>query len=217
MGKHLNEDLGHRYVQEWFTGALFEHNGEVCKLRACTEDTVTVDALPLDDENSDWVRRILNAEVLKDFETFKYPTLGFREKVLGGNKWVGYLSTRRSAHRGLRHDMIACAGLPIYNNLKYPFNNDVYFDMEFRQQIRMWFRPKFTKYSEGMKLLMNGDIPAFALNEQMAIALSVNVSADRSYDIYFRNKAVGTIDDNGNITLHNKVVERDVIKKALRE
>lgn len=218
MGKHLNEELGSRYVQEWFGNALFEVDGKLHKLHSTEEDVINVRTFKLDDPKSrKWETNVLPASALKTFEAFAHPPLGYREYQINGVNWVGFFATKRSAHRGLKTELLHVQGLPIFNYLRYPHNNDLYWEQNEIEQIRKLFRPTFTKYKEGLLQLQEGRVAGIAVSPQLAIGLSITTSMDRAFDVYFRNRVVGSIDMHGNMTLTNKIVERDVLRKVLQE
>lgn len=217
MTKSLNEQLGHRYVYEFYGSSLFEWKGKLCKMRGTDKDTIHVDTFILDDPMSTtWEREILPATEFTSFSDFKYPTLGYREFKTEKYNQVLFLSCKRSALRGLRVDLINPVPLPIYASLR-PEHNELYWLMKDVARCRELFRPKFTSLKDGMKKLLAGDVPGFAMNEQVAVGISVNTSKDRAYDIYFRNRVVGCITDEGNVQLSNKVVNRSDFRAVFGE
>lgn len=214
MSKHLNEELGSRYVQEFYTRAFFEHGGKLHMVRAVESSSIHVDSMELDSEDNDWERTLLPADVLKDFSSFAYPTLGYREYEGPYGKYVTFVSTKRSAHRGLRDDHLFAAHLPIYNAMPHGGMSDYFWDMNRSRRLRALFRPSFTPFKQGIKLLLEGETAAFAVNEQLAVGISTQ-SADRAFDIYFRQRPVGWIGHDGNLSLSNKVVNRPSLRQAL--
>lgn len=217
-GKTLNEDLSTRYVHEFFHGALFEHEGVIHKVRQVTErDIVTHKIIAMGNNRYSWDTGSLSTSVLKDFTSFKYPTLGYRQ--LQSQKYgpiVVYINTRRSAQRGLREDGINFEQLPVYHYLTPNPEHPLYYDESSAPaRINEIFYPTFTPWSKGLPKLLAGEIAGFAISEQLAVGLSVSTAAGRLFEIYFRGRVAGHVDENGQATLINKILMRENIHQKL--
>lgn len=213
MSKHLNEELGARYVNEMFHRAIFTHDGKVCMVRMVEAGSVHVDSFVLADEKAQWQRDVYPPEVLKDFSAFAYPTLGYREFDSGFGKFVTFISSKRSAHRGLRDESILSQPLPVFQTLGMAIN-ETFVEMAPAQRLRAVFAPKFTDFKTGIKQLFKGEIAGFAVNEQLAVGLATSAQ-ERPFEVYFRQRVVGHIDEKGSLTLSNKVINRPSLRKAL--
>lgn len=211
--KNLAEELGSNYVTEFYNGALFVHDNKLCSMRGVVGKNIVVDQVDLVDPK-DWIGAEYPLDTIDNFSKFQWPTLGYREMPSAkyGNL-VLHISANRSAHRGLRFEHLHIDMVPVVKRLR-----GASYEWEDRPRQELLiniFRPKFTKFTEGLKLLLAGDIPAFAVNEHLAVALSVDQADDRAYDIYFRQKIVGNVSENGSVTISNKIIQRDSVRTAL--
>lgn len=211
--KNLADELGSQYVTEFYNGALFVHGNTLCCMRGVHGDTIVVDQVDLSDPK-DWARVQLPVDTLANFAKFQWPTLGYRElKSTRYGTLVLHISSTRSAHRGLRYEHLHIDMVPVIKRLR-----GASYEWEDRPQVELLtsiFRPTYTKFADGLKLLLDGDIPSFAVNEHLAVALSVDQSVDRAFDIYFRQKIVGGVAENGSVTISNKIIQRDSVRTAL--
>lgn len=215
--KNLVQDLGYQYVREFLCGACFQVDGTVYYLRNLEETVATVDRFSLSDEESRFERAHIPATALRGFETFKYPTLGYRQyRTEGGENAVLNLHTARSAQRGLRMDLVRHQLLPVFNYLGQDIA-DNYHGLSFEQKLRMIFRPQFTPFSTAVRQLVRGEVAGAAINENTAVGISCTRSADRAFDIYFRDRVVGRIDEKGVTHISNKVMNRYDLQKALSQ
>lgn len=211
--KNLALELGANYVTEFYNGALFIHDGKLCRMRGVQGETIIVEYVDIN-APTDWQVMSLPVDVISSFSKFQWPTLGYREfKDPKYGNVVMHISANRSAHRGLRHEHLHFDTLPALKRLRGA--GYAHEDMPHTQLLCGVFSPKYTKFVDGIKLLLDGDIPAFAVNEHLAVALSVDQADDRSYDIYFRQKVVGSVAENGSVTISNKIIQRDSVRTAL--
>lgn len=211
--KNLQLELGGKYVTEMFHNALFTHDGKLCKLRHCGDNAVDVLTVDLENPTENWNEEVLPVDVLHGFSKFQWPTLGYRQLMTDHGYAVIHITAVRSALRGLRAE-----------HLHYDWPA---VSKRIRPLARAWevtpmtismtqvFNPKFVKFTEGLALLLAGQTAMFAVNPHLMVCVSVDQSADTAYDIYFRQKLVGTIDEAGNINLFNKIVQRSSVKAAL--
>jgi hypothetical protein len=148
--------------------------------------------------------------LLQDFSSFQYPALGYRQGPAGkyGNV-VTYLTSKRSALRGLRMDQLLHHSPAIYSIL-YP--DDLWQLVPKVTRVRAVFNPQYTPFTTGLASLMKGDIAGFAVNNNVACAMSCSGNGDRLGDILFRGKVVGHIDAKAEVTIVNKIMHRDSMK-----
>lgn len=212
---NLVEDLGARYIRDFFNNAVFQMDGKVMKLRDVINNDVHVHEFKLDAKTPKWAAGIIQVDRLVDFTTFKWPKLGYRQVMQGdiGNIVVNVSSIRNGA-RGLRTDYIHYESLPVYQAVDVGIF-DGWAQVNEARRVKEIFAPTFTSFSSGIKQLLAGECLAFAVSEDLAVGLSINQSADRGADIYFRGRVVGNVDENGNVTIVNKILQRDSIRKKL--
>lgn len=211
--KNLALELGTRYVAEFYNGALFVHEGKLCRIINVGDGGVHVEFVMLENP-TDWEGVFLPVDVLTNFAKFQWPTLGYRQiQTKRYGTCVMHISANRSAHRGLRHEHLHIEALAPVRRLA-----NAQYEWEAQPQshtLVQVFNPTFTKFADGVKLLLAGDIPSFAVSPHLAVGLSVDQGEDRAYDIYFRQKVVGSITDEGNVTISNKIIQRDSVRTAL--
>lgn len=214
MKLNLGQQLGSRYIREMYVGALFRVEDDIHKVRDVSDTTVVTDKLALFESGGrEWERHHLSADVLQDFTSFQYPTLGYRQGVAGkfGNV-VAYISARRTALRGLRIDQLSIFTPPIYNML-YP--DDLYHNIPPNARIRALFAPEFTPFIKGVGQLIAGDTAGFAVSNNVAVAMSCSGNAERLGDVLFRGKIVGHVTTAGEVQIVNKIMHRDSMKSLL--
>lgn len=213
---NLTAQLGTQYMGDFFRGALFldaEHNRIVMLHRPRTESLLAVHVLNLDNPEGGWSDGTIAASSIKSFKDIAWPKLGYRnlenEKV--GNLVV-YYTSNRTVQRGLREDNLQMDAMSFYESLGFPVGEYGKSGINYYRLAQV-FKPKWYTYAEGMNLIKENKIPAFALNEDIAVALSFDQGQGRFCDIFFRGVVVGQITENGEILITNKVMKRSNLKK----
>lgn len=217
MIKDLNTDLGNQYVKEFLVGACFQIDRKAYWLRGADTASLAVDAVDLDAHVPELNRERLPISALKSFSTFRYPTLGYRQVTTEEFGPVVYhLSTTRSAHRGLRFELLKQSFLPVFHYVGFGAT-DVTAVRADASNLKNLFAPKFTPFVSGIKKLLTGEIAGFAVNEQLAVGVSCTRSSDREYDVYFRDRVVGQVNSKGEVQFSNKVLARtDSVRSVLK-
>src|SRR5688572_30931848 len=78
--KTLIEELGYRYVRDNFVGALFKYQGEIACLQDVGERESIIQTLATGPRGAvKWEPKRIPSAELKDFSTFQYPKLGYRQ------------------------------------------------------------------------------------------------------------------------------------------
>lgn len=211
--KNLQLELGTKYVTDFFQNALFIHEGKLCRLQMCGENQVAVHWVSLDKPSELWDDGIVPVDALYGFSKFQWPTLGYRQYDTPSGGIVVHATATRSAHRGLRPEQVHYEFPPVCRRI-----HTLMREWEMIPQTKVLvelFQPKFTPFTEGLKQLLAGKTAAFAVSPLVAVAISVEQSADVAYDIYFRQKVVGSVSEGGEVTLTNKVVQRDNVRAAI--
>ena len=206
---HLIDDLGERYVTEYFSNAFFMHQGTLYKLQQVRNnkqvDAYAVQGKSLQNEyNFSNVR--LPPEVLDSFKSFKWPKLGYRNVLnYQGIILAGFVNSVRSTRRGLSEELLEInhsQGVDLYQaTAGYRPNN-----LNYMYQI---FFPTWFTYKQAMAKLQAREAVAVALNEDLCIAYSVNADDPAiAFDILFRERVVGSVMADGNLVFKNKNINK---------
>lgn len=214
--KTLAQDLGVRYVNEFLVGSCVKFGDDVAFLRMIEDDHIHADVVV--NEKGGMERKLYPLSTLKSFADLQYPALGYRQMPLqnGKNHTVVHLSSIRSAHRGLRADQIRQTNLPVFNYLGSDYA-DAWVNAIRGVKLNAIFKPKYTPFSAGLRQLLDGSVAGFAVNENLAVGISCTRAADRAFDVYYRERVVGSVTSNGIIHIANKVMHRHNLSKDLRQ
>lgn len=214
--KSLVKELGVRYIREFFSGALFEMDGNICYLRDVVDNMAHVQIIDRESATPKWKEHTFAASKLVDFSTFRYPKLGYRQFKQGklGNVVVNLTATR-NVQRGLKLELLTARNLPIFDIMEATGQIEGYESVNNARRAKEIFEPTFTPFYEGIKSLLEGDSAGFAVSEDLAVALSIETSADRGFDVYFRGRVVGNVDQDGRVNIINKILQRDSIKRKI--
>ena len=215
---HLIDDLGERYVTEYFINAFFMHQGTLHKLQQVRNDkqvdAYAVQGKSLQNEyNFSNVR--LPPEVLDSFKSFKWPKLGYRNVLNNrGIILAGFVNSVRSTRRGLSDELLEInhsQGVDLYQaTAGYRPNN-----LNYMYQI---FFPTWFSYKQAMSKLQAREAVAIALNEDLCIAYTVNADdADVAFDILFRERVVGNVMTDGSLVFKNKNINKMKLFRQLGE
>jgi hypothetical protein len=207
----LAEALGHGYIHEFFRGALFLRGNTIYQIRACYGEGIDCHAVDKGAEigSAAWRAERLPMDALTSFSDIKWPKLGYRNlvDVTFGNQ-VAFISSSRSVQRGLKYDHLGFEPLAVGETLggisRYGRSIDTI--------LRIFF-PVWYTFKEGMKKIHAKEIASFAINEDVAIGLSVDQGPDRFADIYYRGKVVGMVQENDDIMIANKTIKRGNLKQ----
>lgn len=212
--KTLQQDVGSRYIREMYGNALFRIGPKIYRLLSCNDRTAEVAEIDLTTPGTEWRDGEIPTSLLRDFSTFKYPSLGYREVTSAfsstkDSKFVVFVTARRSANRGLREEGLLWRGLPIIDRGLSALIGNTINQIGRVERVRALFDPVYTKWKDGLPQLLEGKISGFALNENVAVGVSLHTSADVDYDVYFKEKVVGHVSSTGQLTLYNKTIQRD--------
>lgn len=214
---NLVDQLGVRYIREMVTGAYIQKDHILHCINAPDDSTrrFVTKTIDLRQQNPKWASSTeLRFDDIPDFSAFKFPKLGYRQFRQGKiGTIVVHVSTARNAYRGLREESLVVNPLPVFElfQARIPDGLD---SINSARRIREVFNPTFTPFSAGIKQLLDGSIAGFAVSEDLACGISFE-GQDRAFDIYFRGRVVGTVDERGNISITNKILQRDSIKRKL--
>lgn len=215
---HLIDDLGERYVSEYFGNAFFMHQGVLHKLHQVRNDK-QVAAYALQGKSLEkeyyFSGVSLPPEVLDSFKSFKWPKLGYRN-VLNSQGLVlaGFVNSVRSTRRGLSDDLLEISHSHSVNLYQATagYSPD---NLNYMYQI---FFPTWFTYKQAMAKLQAREAVAVALNEDLCIAYSVNADdAGVAFDILFRERVVGNVMTDGSLVFKNKNINKMKLFRQLGE
>jgi hypothetical protein len=211
----LPSELGPQYIQEHIVGAVFRRENEIAYVRGCDSRRLVVSTFDLTNKEAiEWVNKDYPHSALNSFKDMAWPRLGYRNlesDAVFGNV-VAYLTTTRSVHRGLREEGIEYYYPEVYSALYWPArtyhpaSNTLY-------RLQQIFDPTWIKFSEGMKRIKDMEIPGFALNEDLAVAVSIDQGPNRFCDMLFRNRVVGHVAEDNTLDLANVTLKRSSLKR----
>lgn len=212
---NLITELGPRYIREHLVGALVRLPGnKVGYIRGCDERVLNVATIDLTKSEYAWNNEDVPHDVLKTFKDIAWPRLGYRnlesESIFGNV--VTYITCDRSVHRGLREDLLSYGYPEVYNAMYWgglhslPAADPLY-------RTAQIFDPKWISFKDGLRRIKAREIPAFAMNEDMAIAASVDQGPNRWCDLLHRNRVIGSVSESGSMMLHNVTLKKSSMKR----
>lgn len=210
----LVDQLGYEYVDQFYRGAYFLHEGKVYLYgRHVEPGTIGCKVLADRAGGLTWASVNLPSSIIQNMDFFAWPKLGYREfPAENGDKHVFFVSLGRSAMRGLRDELLQFNPTPVVKNLPR------------RYDLRQWckntyyanaiFNPKFTAFEEGVAALREGQYSSFALNEDIALCISTTKGIDRSIDVLFKENIVGEVLDDNTVKVPRKILKRSANAKV---
>lgn len=210
---NLVTSLGRRYVNDYFSLALFQHEGSVYKLHNVLGNT-EAEVAKLIKRNSSvhWDITIVPLDYMKDFTSFAVPRLGYRTMRYAGNDLLVNLQHQRSTRRGFRLELIRSEGAPI-SNMLFGESEAVFGSYEEPRQADICYFPEFDTVKSGINKLLASETTAVALSPDMAIVLDVEQAGDIPFSIMYRGTRIGTVDDDSRIRINNKAVSRESFRR----
>lgn len=200
---NLIEQLTPEYCNERVAGALVLHKGRAAMFLSAANkrsgpivqlEVASGDAL--DPGDSDVVQ--VPAGDFPSWAAFGFPQLGYRQ--VDNGRGLAFLSRLNSVMRGLNWRDLRIDWHEVSSTL-----NVVYGQLNTTSWSRghrlaaMVMRPVFTPFAEGLKKVMAGEIPAFAVSPDFAVAPSEDVPY---LEILYRTRRIGTIAENGDISIN---------------
>lgn len=179
-----------------YSGSFFMHEGLPCFVTGSNRDgNVKADKIGGTINKPVTTQVVIDPEFFTDMGVFATPALGWR--VAGNGRYLVYMQRNNgSFHRGTCIDNITFN----YHEMTTWFAQNNGLNMEYYSRnaaiCKLVMEPVYLPLTEGLALIQKGKIVSFAVNELMAIVPSEN----GLYDVLFREKKVGTVDDNGSVT-----------------
>lgn len=204
--------LGGEYVDQFYKKAMFMLGDDVCMYqRRADDENVIVSRFNKDIADPEWINVVIPAEQIQDMSTFAWPRLGYRDYQQQKFNATFYVSSQRSAMRGLKPDFLHFKPTPVLDllpNVNSPL--DYLSSAKIAQTV---FNPKFLSFTEGMAKLRADGSPGFALSNDVAISISVSEAADEQYDILFREQVVGHVLEGDVVKVPARMFKRSTIEK----
>lgn len=133
-------------------------------------------------------------EFFKGWSAFAYPVLGYRMACNG--KVLVYLTRNNSVRRGLSNRDVGTTFHDVTYSCVQQFGIDIHHYMEDTTKACLVMNPTYMSLTKGLKEVMDGNIPAFAISADFAVAPHDTVPF---LEILFRQRQIGTISENGTI------------------
>lgn len=213
---NLVEDLGSRYVSEFFGNAYFKYDNNLYRfnlVRNSDLDTILIRGAPLEKEYPG-ERAYLPINILESIKTFSWPKLGYRNVRSNDDTITAYyITSQRNTRRGLSEESLQCEldrASSMYVTAKDMFadNGNTMFQV---------YNPKWFTYDEAISMLLSQAAVSVALSEDVCVVHSLDPNkADAVFEILFRGQSVASVTRYRNINFHNKGISNmRMFKKML--
>lgn len=209
----LVNELGINYVNDFFHGTMVQKDGYAYVISNVGRNGISASRLNLSAVRPEWDMINLPLEFLNSFKDLEWPRLGYRNIKMRHSDAapvVYYVSCTRAVQRGIALERLTYAPLPIFTSLNRASNPN---NALAAQQV---YRPLFVSLKEGMQGILEGRMAGFAVNADIAVAVSIS-TRDAVADVFYRNKLVGHIDRYNRISLNNKTLSRSKLKLLQQE
>lgn len=201
---NLVEDLGRGYVSDFFNGSYFLYEDRLHKLigvnSSGTLETFTYEGVPMRSRYEARGARI-PWSALDSFKNLSWPKLGYRNMLSSDETIIAaHITATRNTRRGLAEDCL---------NVTYSPATSIYLSnqacLSHTTCMVQIYYPKWYTFTEALTLLETKQAISVALNPDISLAVSVQ-SPDKEviYDILFREKVVGSVLSDKQITFYNK-------------
>lgn len=216
MKGKLIEDLGQDYVDNMWHEAMFVA-GDRLHIYVGSGDEegyIRTKCLKLDGTSSKYSSATVPTSVFESMATFAWPKLGYRN--IPHDKYgslVYYVTSTRSAMRGLRDTQLVFDAPPIH--MIDPFACDARESTRSYAYLPQIFNPTFPPLSEAIGLLTSGERGAVAISEDIAIGINCTTNASKAFDVYFKQRVIGSMASDGSIEIANKIIKRSAMAKLL--
>lgn len=197
MAGNLIKELTVDYCNQMMRGSWFLVDGEVHWFDAIiNKDKVNTLKLSGNPDKVAPEPGIVSWDVFTGWSVFAYPTLGYR--MAGNGQILCYISRTNSVRRGLSHRDVHVEfhDVSIACQDRLGINLQHYLDDFTKACLVM--KPVYMSLTGGLKRVMSGEIPAFALSADFAVAPNDEVPF---LEILYRQRRIGTISDQGTIEL----------------
>ena len=201
---NLVEDLGRGYINDFFSGSYFLYEGNLHKLIGANSSgtlaTYMYEEVPVCFRYEACATSI-PWSALDSFKNLSWPKLGYRNMLSSDETIIAaHITATRNTRRGLAEDCLNVTyshAASIYlSNQAYPSHTTC--------MVQIYY-PKWYTFTEALTLLETKQAISIALNPDISLAVSVQ-SPDKAviYDILFREKVVGSVLSDKQITFYNK-------------
>lgn len=201
MARNIIEELSADYCNELLVGCLFLHKGEAHEfVRANNkrDGSIMIEAVKYVG-TPEAVKPSMVAIPAAEFGgwgSFAFPPLGYRQAAAG--QVLTYISRQPSVRRGLNKRDLITDPHNVSRTCAMKFGVDLAYFRRGEALIMQVLKPQFTSLGAGLKDVMAGRIPAFAISADFAVAPNKGVDF---LEILYRQRQIGTIDENGKISI----------------
>lgn len=217
----LAKQLTPEYMDNFYRGAYFLHfdmeaeKQFVCQYSGHMDTTRLLTlAFPMDSITPEWNKKIIRSDSIKSMDDFGWPRLGYRQIEYDGyGSLATYITLRRSAHRGMRNDLLQYSSLPfdMTRNTNHPAH--VFPDPFIVQSI---FNPKFPSFPEAVQSIREANKGAVALSESVALGIPVFSECDDGLEIYYKQNTIGHVNKYNEAVIESKLAKRASTSKIFQ-
>lgn len=215
----LAKELGRDYMDQFYNGSYFTRDGKIYKYVSHSDSGTDIIAQTVVQGPTGalkWEGALIPSASITNMDDFAWPKLGYRD-MTSKNTNVScayFVSTTRSAMRGLKYNVITynCPTVARYlDGLSDPkmFLKDT-------DQVQAIFFPQFLRFDQALDKIKSGDACAVALNEDLAIALSVDQGPNKLFDVLYKDNIVGYINDQDEVVVPRKLAKRASTLRAFQ-
>lgn len=200
---NLVQDLGHDYINQMYSGAMFAHEEGIFYLERANRDGVL--ATRLDSP----MRQVVNLphDAFADMSKFAWAAPGYRNFVYKKHNLLLDAGVQRSAKRGLRAGLVHTAGSRA--------SNLFFYDEEWRTQLNsntaiaeLMLRPKYYPYAAARQMLADGEAVGVAISHTLAIELNPFSKTAGECSVLFRGAKIGSISPSGEFNIPARFISR---------
>ena len=204
----LADELGQEYMDQFYKEAMFVYGSRVHQYKGHIDPNTIVTSSTSLRENELWVTSKVPSSYITSMSNFQWPKLGYRQFITNKStdRLVYYITTMRSAMRGLKASLLIYSPAPPYLLIP-PYDNpkNVVHSSELARRL---FNPLFMKYSEGLNILTRKESAAVALSEDFALCIPVTNTRAHAFDVLYKGQVVGSVDEHGAAKLPNRLKKR---------
>ena len=197
---NLIERLGADYCSQRMNGTLFNYKGHTYEFGAVEREGVNCTKYSGTPEKVEVGVELVPYSFFDNWSSLSWPTLGYRQAANG--QVLVQVHRRNSVQRGLNRGQLYVHYHPVCMSAQAKFGVELHYFNSGGALFLMTMQPRFTKFSEGLEQVMKGNIPAFAVSADFAVAPHEEVEF---LEVLFRGRRIGTISESGavNITVAN--------------
>lgn len=196
---NLIRELTPEYCNEMLVGAMFMKDGEPYQFRGADAENSAVRRFSTTPDKVTTKNLSIPNDFFTGWSAFEFPTLGYR--MAGGGQLLAYVSRNNSVRRGLIPDDVKMEVHDVSFSCRDTFGFNVDHYTRGNGTVPLVMCPTYLAFADGLAKVMKGEIPAFALSPDFAVAPSARTEF---LEILYRQRMIGTINENGKVDITAK-------------